>query len=726
MGSIMSQDPQRMHLTRAVIGRVTLRKQWSGNRRGWGRVTNTGGAMIPIRFGTQVGGDLAAGSAREWLVADGVGGYAMGTVSGLRTRRYHGLLVVAGDTPAGRHLGLASLDPVVTLASGAEVRLATHEWASGAVVPSGHELLESFDLDDGLPRWRWRIGDVVIERELAMADGRSCIGVVHRLLAGSLTRLALDALVTWRDVHGERTAGRRPNVAPVTGGVEVENAYRLEGRGWEWQSAWWEGVYYREEAARGLNATEDLWYAGRFVAPLRRAGDIVEVTAWADDPRRRPPRAAEIVAAARERNRSIATTVADLAARSSGPLDPATVGSLAVAADAFVVRLPDGRGSGRSAASGRPDVVAGYPWFGTWTRDTMLSYPGLFLATGRLDEGRALLRAYAATLSEGMLANTADTGELRFNSVDGTLWFAYALDRHVAVTGDVDLAAELAPTLRSIAGAHVAGTRFGIKAADDGLLTQGAEGEALTWMDARVAGVAVTPRFGKPVEVNALWVNALASAAMLSRLVGQPAVIAHGGRDIDLDALLRSARSAFAARFPRRDGMLADVVDGPDPRGARQVRPNQLLAWSLPYAPLAPDPKALEAIGAALLTPIGLRSLDPADPDFRGRHRGGPADRDRAYHQGTVWPWLIGPYVDAYRRARPSTTPYGESLFVGLLRHLAEFGLGSISETADGSAPHAGTGCPFQAWSVAEVLRVGTATQQSPCVPRSPSPPAPR
>jgi glycogen debranching enzyme len=612
MGSIMSQDPQRMHLTRAVIGRVTLRKQWSGNRRGWRRVTNTGGAMIPIRFGTQVGGDLAAGSAREWLVADGVGGYAMGTVSGLRTRRYHGLLVVAGDTPAGRHLGLASLDPVVTLASGAEVRLATHEWASGAVVPSGHELLESFDLDDGLPRWRWRIGDVVIERELAMADGRSCIGVVHRLLAGSLTRLALDALVTWRDVHGERTAGRRPNVAPVTGGVEVENAYRLEGRGWEWQSAWWEGVYYREEAARGLNATEDLWYAGRFVAPLRRAGDIVEVTAWADDPRRRPPRAAEIVAAARERNRSIATTVADLAARSSGPLDPATVGSLAVAADAFVVRLPDGRGSGRSAASVRPDVVAGYPWFGTWTRDTMLSYPGLFLATGQ------------------------------------------------------------------------------------------------------------------PVEVNALWVNALASAAMLSRLVGQPAVIAHGGRDIDLDALLRSARSAFAARFPRRDGMLADVVDGPDPRGARQVRPNQLLAWSLPYAPLAPDPKALEAIGAALLTPIGLRSLDPADPEFRGRHRGGPADRDRAYHQGTVWPWLIGPYVDAYRRARPSTTPYGESLFVGLLRHLAEFGLGSISETADGSAPHAGTGCPFQAWSVAEVLRVGTATQQSPCVPRSPSPPAPR
>jgi len=210
-----------------------------------------------------------------------------------------------------------------------------------------------------------------------------------------------------------------------------------------------------------------------------------------------------------------------------------------------------------------------------------------------------LLRAYAATLSEGMLANTADTGELRFNSVDGTLWFAYALDRHVAVTGDVELAAELAPKLRSIVGAHVAGTRFGITVTDDGLLTQGADGEALTWMDARVDGVAVTARVGKPVEVNALWVNALASAAVLSRLAGQRAVIPDGGRDIELDALLRSARSAFAARYPRRDGTLADVVDGPDPRRARSVRPNQLLAWSLPYAPLAPDPAALQAIGAA-------------------------------------------------------------------------------------------------------------------------------
>jgi predicted glycogen debranching enzyme len=665
--------------------------------------------MIPIRFGAQTAGDLDGGSAREWLVADGAGGYAMGTVTGLRTRRYHGLLVVAGDTPADRRLGLASLDPVVTLASGAEVHLATHEWASGVISPSGHELIESFDVDDGLPRWRWRIGDVVIERELAMVPGSPCLGVVHRLVAGGPVELALDTVVTWRDVHGERLAGRRPHIVSADGGVVVEDAYRLFGPGWQWRGMWWKGVHYREEAARGLTAVEDHWYAGRFVAPLRRLGDTVEVTARAGDLGRRPPSAMEIVSAGRLRNRAVAAAVA---ARSSGPLDAATVGSLAVAADAFVVRLPAGSTGARFrrdvGGSGRPDVVAGYPWFGSWTRDTMLSYPGLFLATGRVDEGRAVLRAYAATLSEGMLANTADTGELRFNSVDGTLWFAYAADRHVAATGDTDLAAELAPRLRSMIGAHLAGTRFGIRATDDGLLTQGVDGEALTWMDARVDGIGITPRIGKPVEVNALWINALASAAVLSRRAGQPAVISDDNRDIELDELLRSARSAFAARFPRRDGMLADVVDGPNPAAAEQVRPNQLLAWSLPYAPLDPDPRGLAEIGARLLTPIGLRSLDPADPEFQARHRGGPAERDRAYHQGTVWPWLIGPYVDAGRRARVWTSPYDESLFVGLIRHLTEFGLGSVSETADGAPPHAGTGCPFQAWSVAELLRVGT------------------
>ncbi|HEY8473805.1 MAG TPA: amylo-alpha-1,6-glucosidase [Natronosporangium sp.] len=611
--------------------------------------------MIPISFGPQLTGDLAAGSAREWLVADGRGGYAMGTVTGLRTRRYHGLLVVAGDTLGSRRLGLASLDPVVTLPSGATVRLATHEWASGAISPAGHAFLESFDLADGLPRWRWRIGDVVLERELAMVHGRPCLAVVHRLRAGGPITLTLDALCTWRDAHAERTAaGPPPATEPVAGGVVVEGAYRLAGPGWQPAGTWWHGVHHREEAARGLAPQEDLWHAGGFTAILDRPGAVAEVVGWADRLDQHPGSAVELVAAARQRRRAIAAAGSD----------PAT-GTLRLAADAFIV----------TGAAGHPDVVAGYPWFGAWSRDTMISYEGLFLATGRADEGRELLRGYAGALSEGMLPNTADTGRLEYNTADGTLWFVHAVDRHVAVTGDTDLAAELRPALAEVIDWHTRGTRYGIGVDPaDGLLRQGVPGEALTWMDARVDGEPVTPRRGKAVEINALWVNAL-------RVAGEAARHA-------------AAREAFRSAF-RADGGLADVVGDP------AVRPNALIAYALPDGPMEPDPAAVRAIGAALLTPLGLRSLAPTEPGYRGAHRGGPASRDRAYHQGTVWPWLIGPYADACQRAGLDTT----GLFDGLLAHLTEWGLGSVSETADGDPPHAATGCPFQAWSVAELLR---------------------
>lgn len=249
--------------------------------------------MIDIRFGPQVCTDLTSGATREWLVTDGVGGYAMGTVSGLRTRRYHGLLVVAGERPAVRRVGLVSLDPAVLLPSGARVRLGAHEWASGAVDPRGFELLERFALVDGLPRWRWRAGDVVIERELAMLPGRSCVAVVHRLVSGGPVRLELAAACTWRDAHGERRSdGPGLRVEPVAGGAVVEDAFRLAGPNWEPEGQWWLGVHHREEAARGLPPTEDLWYAGRFSGTLDRPGDTVSVLAWKHDPAPEPPPAA--------------------------------------------------------------------------------------------------------------------------------------------------------------------------------------------------------------------------------------------------------------------------------------------------------------------------------------------------------------------------------------------------------------------------------------------------
>jgi len=614
-----------------------------------------------MHFGRQVCGDLDAGAGREWLVPDGTGGFAMGTVGGLRTRRYHGLQVVATEPPGGRMLGLAALDPVLVLGD-TRIRLAVHEWADGSIDPTGHLQLATFELYDGLPRWRWRIGDVVVEREVASAYGNPVVAVVHRLVASSRpVRLELTALGTWRNAHGERFANGEPAVEHLQAGYVFEGAYRVDGPGFAPAGEWFRGVRYREEAARGLGDREDLWHAGTFAADLT-AGETLEIRAWARDLAVEPAHAVAIVAAAHARARDLVAQ-----ARAADTVEA----SLALAADQFIV--------------GGPTVVAGYPWFGDWSRDTMTSYEGLFLETGRDDEGRRLLVRNAETLSEGMLANTADTGTLEYNTVDGTLWFLHAVGRHVDRTGDLELVSELAPKLVDVVETHVRGTRYGISVdASDGLLRQRADGLALTWMDARIDGVPVTPRAGKPVEVNALWINGLATVAeLVERLHGDASRIR---------ALETKARSSFPAAFVH-DGWCDDVA------GDHSLRPNQLLAVSLPHAPLR-DRSVVDAC-APLLTSIGLRSLAPDDPRYLGRHRGNPAERDRAYHQGTVWPWLVGPYAEAALATGVST----EGILDGLEAHLGEWGLGSVSETADGDEPNAATGCPFQAWSVAELLR---------------------
>ncbi len=623
--------------------------------------------MSTLELGPQTVASLSAGAHREWLVTDGLGGFAMGTVAGLATRRYHGLLVVATDPPGGRMLALAALDATIVLGD-RRVELATQRWADGTLAPRGHEHLAAFTLADGVPRWRWQVGDVVLERELAMLRGRPAVALTHRLLAAcEPVRLELAARCTWRDVHGERTADGVPEVEPTADGFVFEGRYRVAGPGFHPDGAWHRGLRHDEEDARGLAATEDVVLAGRFVADIA-PGEAVGVRAWADDLADEPPPAAAVIDAARQRARGLLER--------AGATD-AVDGQLHLAADAFVVE--------------GPTVVAGYPWFGDWSRDTMLSYEGLLLATGRAEEGRRLLERAAASLSQGMLANTADAGRLEYNTVDGTLWFVHAVGRHVAVTGDTDLAAALLPALRSIVGHHVGGTRFGI-AVDpaDGLLAQGADGVALTWMDARIDGVPVTPRHGKPIEVNALWVGALAATAALAELVGEDAA--------DLRGLAERASASVRRRFVTDRGVL-DVVDGPRGDDAA-LRPNQLLAVSLPHAPLT-DRAIVERCGRALLTPLGLRSLAPGEPGYQGRHRGDPAARDRAYHEGTVWPWLLGPYVDAAAR----TGLDASAVLEPLERHVAEWGVGSVSETADGDPPHDATGAPFQAWSVAELLR---------------------
>ncbi|MEY2447104.1 MAG: hypothetical protein QOH79_580 [Acidimicrobiaceae bacterium] len=625
-----------------------------------------------IEFGPQTTGDLAAASTREWLVTDGLGGYAMGTVGGLATRRYHGLLMVATAPPIGRMLGLAALDPVLTTGN-TTIRLATHEWSDGTIAPNGHVHLESFEIRDGIPKWRWAVADVVLEAELAMSYGHPAVGVNYRVVrAPDRVRLDVEALCTWRDAHGERTASGEPAVERTDDGFVFEDAYRVRGPHFDTAGAsWFRGLRHRDEAERGLSATEDVWFAGRFSAELA-AGGSTSVEAWAGDKYAPTPAAPLMIAAARHRAADVV-----MRARPNDDIDR----TLALAADQFVV----------TTASG-PTVVAGYPWFGDWSRDTMTSYEGLFLRTNRWDQGRTLLTRAAAGLSEGMLANTADAGGLEYNTVDATMWFLHAVGRHVDVTSDMDLANDLRGSLHQIIDHHQAGTRFGIRVDGDGLITQGEEGWALTWMDARVDGTAVTPRTGKPVEVNALWVNGL-------RVVHHLLTELKDDRADEVRLAADVAARSFLSHFAREGHGLLDVADP----GDASVRPNQLLATSLPFGPVDDRAGALGIVRACgpLVTALGMRSLSPADSRYTGRHRGDSGARDRAYHQGTVWPWLIGPYADACRRAG---VPVG-GLFDGLFAHLREWGLGSISETADGDAPYAATGCPFQAWSVAEVLR---------------------
>ena len=592
--------------------------------------------MATITFGRQVCGSLDAAAAREWLVTDGLGGFAMGTVGGLRTRRYHGLLVVATEPPIGRRLGLAALDPVLIVGD-RRTRLGTHEWSGGAVDPAGHRLLDRFDLDDGVPRWRWSVGSVVLEAELAMAQGRSAVGVEWRLVRpvrriGSGSRWRRCARGATCTASGAATGA--PSVDATADGFVFEGAYRVRGPGFVPAGGWYRGVHHREEQARGLRAEEDLWFAGRFVTSLA-PGERCSVEAWSGDLAAAPPPAAAIVAAGRARAQAVAAA--------AGAVDD-TDALLAHAADQFVVRAPGG-----------PTVVAGYPWFGDWSRDTMTSYEGLFLDTGRADEGRALLLGAAESISEGMLANTADVGGTEYNTVDATVWYLHAVGRHVERTGDGELGAKVLPALADVVAHHVSGTRYGIRVDDDGLLTQGADGLALTWMDARVDGRPITPRQGKPVEVNALWIDGLTAAAAIARSTG--------GDATRFERLATEARRSFAARFPRPDGHgLFDVVDGPAGDDG-SVRPNQLLAASLALGPGA-DPAPILAAVAPLVTSIGLRSLAPDDAAYTGRHRGDSATRDAAYHQGTVWPWLIGPYVDTLVRAGrpwPSSSPSPDS-----------------------------------------------------------------
>ncbi|MEO5939352.1 MAG: amylo-alpha-1,6-glucosidase, partial [Candidatus Limnocylindrales bacterium] len=564
-----------------------------------------------------------------------------------------------------------------------------------------------FALDGSRPVWTFGIGDVRLEKRVWMAYGQNTTFVRYALAPGSAPRsvaLELTPLVTWRDHHAVGSAFEprpRSAILEATQGAvglsvrfpdaPVELQMRLDGDAAEPAADWYYGISHREETARGLRDREDLLAVGRLRGTV---GPDTPLTLVLTTETTIPVSGDAALDAAAGRD-------ASLIALAGAPLSP-VVRDLVLAADAFIVnrRIPDADG-GRDGRS----IIAGYPWFNDWGRDTMIALPGLCLATGRHGEARTILRSFARFVEDGLLPNNfPDVAgeEPGRNTVDASLWYPHAVLAYFRETGDATLVDELLPTLRDILDHHLSGTRYGIAADRDGLLRAGVTGVQLTWMDARVGDRVITPRIGKPVEIQALWISALRSVGDWCRQRGD----AGGDRYLKV---ARLANTAFLERFWQPElGYLADVVDGPDGDDL-SLRPNQLLALSIPEGPLVDSTIAasiLDVVGRKLETPVGLRTLGPDDPSFAGRYGGGPAFRDGVYHQGTAWAWLAGPYVDALVRfGGPSGLERARSVLDGLHRHLRDAGLGSVSEIFDGDPPFAPQGCPWQAWSVAEVLR---------------------
>ncbi len=679
-----------------------------------------GQAQFPasIELGRDALGSLEQTAKREWLVTNGIGGFAAGTLCLLNTRRYHGLLLAALHPPVDRVALVAKLD-VTACYGGAQVPLATNEFADGTIARRGYCHLESFRLEGLVPVWTWLIADARVEQRLWMRHGENTTYVLFTRSGGSkVLRLSIEPLCTYRDYHWQSRGERAFGVEPIPGGVRIQahdgaRPYRVLSAGGavQIQPQWHWNFKHREETARGLDDIEDLLRPASFDLNLEPGqSQAMILTAETQDPM--PASAA--LAAERARQQEIS----DRFRRAHQLMIPGTEGlqidRLALAADQFLVERRD--------ASGTPlgkTVIAGYPWFSDWGRDTMIALPGLTLATGRSDIAASVLRTFAKFVDQGMLPNRfPDAGEApEYNTVDASLWFFVAVHEYLRTTQDAVFAAEIYPTLKGMLDWHMRGTRFGIHMdRTDALLWAGEAGVQLTWMDAKVGDWVVTPRIGKPVEINALWFNAVSVlrdlAADLDQVQDQVEYAALAGR------IHASFEQAF---WFEAGGYLYDVVDGPEgePDGAgrrrdRSLRPNQLFALSLPHALVSGEKarRMLDLCAAELWTPVGLRSLAARDGRYAGRYGGGPVARDGAYHQGTVWTWLLGPFVSAHYRVHGDA-----AAALGFLRdiqaHLREGCIGQVSEIMDADPPFEPRGCFAQAWGVAEVLRAWNEINES-------------
>ena len=666
---------------------------------------------------------------REWLVTNGLGGYAAGTVSGIPTRRYHGFLVAALPAPFGRMMLLPQLSEQLRLPDGTIVRLGGEERVGGAPQLYGAPYFSEFRLECGLPIWRYKVGGAVLEKQVMLPYAQNTVHITYRLVSGEGTiRLKVMPSLHFRaheapvstPLPARFTLTAEEDRYEVAAGAELPSLRMMlygQRTAFTVETRKIPNVLFRIEGLRGYEHTGDLWSPGYFRVDLsddHTATLVASTESWEVICALRP---SEALLAEHERRQRL-LDAAHAEARTG------LAAELLLAADQFVIR-PTGRvrDAVRAHASGDQvrTMIAGYHWFTDWGRDTMISLEGLTLTTGRYVEAGYILRTFADYVRDGLIPNLFPEGEQEglYHTADATLWFFHALDRYLDVTGDQITLRLVLPKLLDIVEHHLRGTHFGIRVdPQDGLLCQGQEGYQLTWMDAKVGDWVVTPRRGKAVEINALWYNALRLLEGWVRAEQDEPTAQRLAEHAELAYQSFNDRFWYAA-----GGYLYDVVDGEqgdDPA----CRPNQVLAISLRHAILAPVrwQPVLKVVQQRLLTPVGLRSLAPDHPEYKARYDGDLRARDAAYHQGTVWAWLIGPFIDAWLKVYPDDYAGARRFLHGFEAHLSEACIGSISEIFDAEEPFTPRGCVAQAWSVAEVLRCWVKT--SPQAAQQPADPA--
>lgn len=652
---------------------------------------------MKLDFGREVCGQTAVSITREWLVTNGIGGYASGTIPGVLTRRYHGLLMAALKPPVGRTLLLAKIDETAEYdgiypQSGHFYPLYANQWADGTMEPANNYYLNHFRLEGTIPVWTYGIGNALLEKRIWMKKGENTTYIQYHLTrATGPMSLEAKAFVNYRDYHSTTIINDwEPEITAVDAGLKInmfESAVPFYLKSQQAvivpQFDWYEDFFLSIEEYRGQSDIEEDHIYAALIRMTLQPGESMTLVVSTEESAHLDGDQALLEARAYE----------DALLLNSGL--PKEVNQLVLAADQFVVSRPTAQEKdGRS-------IIAGYHWFSDWGRDTMISLPGLTLCTQRYDVAASILRTFAQFVDQGMLPNRfPDAGEEpEYNTVDATLWYFEAIRAYVDAAKDETLLQNLFPILQEIIAWYIKGTRYNIHMdPEDHLIYAGEEGIQLTWMDAKVDDWVVTPRIGKPVEISALWYNALCTMNHFAQRLQED-----GSQYVELATAVKEGFQRF---WNPKMGYCYDVIDGPDGEDG-SLRPNQLLAISLEYSPLSAvqQRSALDACSRHLLTAHGLRSLSPDDDAYQGHYGGDQHKRDGAYHQGTVWSWLIGPFVAAHFKIYNDPVT-ARSYLEPLFHHLKAHGIGSVSEIFDGDAPFTPRGCIAQAWSVAELLRM--------------------